>query len=67
MWAVIVSVLVTSPFLTALSIAIPPPAVKGMAADTFISDLARFRGGYWLEISVVSSAAALLLFAANTA
>ncbi|MDM7913909.1 MAG: APC family permease, partial [Candidatus Eisenbacteria bacterium] len=67
MAAVILSILVTAPILTALSIAVLPPELKASRGDTFISDLAEVRAGLWLKVSVVCSASALLLFAANTA
>jgi len=67
MLAVVLSVLVTAPILTALSIAVLPPELKASHGDTFISDLAEARAGLWLKVSVVCSASALLLFAANTA
>jgi amino acid transporter len=67
MMAVIITIVLTSPILTALSVSVLPPAMKAASTDTFISDLARIRGGVGMEIAVVISASALLLFAANTA
>ncbi|MBK8233389.1 MAG: APC family permease [Candidatus Eisenbacteria bacterium] len=67
MLAVIVTIVLTSPILTALSVAVLPPEMKVAGSETFISDLASLRGGAWLKLSVVLSASALLLFAANTA
>jgi len=67
MVAVVLTVLATSPVLTALSIAVLPPALKEVSTDTFISDLALLRAGPWLQVSVVVTASSLLLFAANTA
>ncbi|MFN8546449.1 MAG: APC family permease [Candidatus Eisenbacteria bacterium] len=67
MTAVIATIVLTSPVLTALSVAVLPPELKATGAETFISDLAGFSGGAWLKLSVVLSASALLLFAANTA
>lgn len=67
MLAVVASVVLTSPILTALSVMVLPPELKAAGTDTFISDLARARAGFWLQVSVVCSASALLLFAANTA
>jgi amino acid transporter len=65
--AVIITVLVTAPILSALSVAVLPAATKQAQTDAFVSDLALARAGSWLQISVVASASALLLFAANTA
>lgn len=67
MVAVVVTIVVTSPALTALSIAVIPEEMKAVRPDSFISDLAALRAGPWLQISVVAAASSLLLFAANTA
>ncbi len=67
MWAVVGTVLLTSPTLTALSIAVIPDSMKSAATDSFISDLALVRSGPLMQVSVVAAASALLLFAANTA
>ncbi len=67
MMAVIITIVLTSPILTALAVAVLPPELKSAGTDTFISDLAYARGGLALKLSVVVSASALLLFAANTA
>ncbi len=67
MAAVVGTVLVTSPFLTALSVAVIPDEIKATRTDSFISDLAALRAGPWLQISVVAAASSLLLFASNTA
>jgi amino acid transporter len=67
MMAVIVTIVLTSPILTALAVAVLPPELKAAGTDTFISDLAYARGGIAMKISVVVTASALLLFAANTA
>lgn len=67
MLAVIISIVLTSPILTALSVAVLPPEMKAASTDSFISDLAGLKAGAWLKISVVCTASALLLFAANTA
>lgn len=67
MMAVILTIVLTSPILTALSISVLPPELKAASTDTFISDLAAARGGVGLKLAVVVSASALLLFAANTA
>ncbi len=67
MFAVVGTILVTAPTLTALSIAVIPESMKATRTDSFISDLALTTSGPWLQIYVVAAASALLLFAANTA
>lgn len=67
MLAVVATVVVTSPLLTALSVAVLPPEMKAVGTETFISDLGGLKGGFLVRIAVVMSASALLLFAANTA
>lgn len=67
MIAVVATVVITSPTLTALAIAILPPDMKAARTASFISDLAAARGGAPAQIYVVAAASALLLFAANTA
>ena len=67
MFAVVGTIVVTSPILTALSVAVIPESMKAARTDSFISDLALTTSGPWLQIYVVASASALLLFAANTA
>jgi amino acid transporter len=67
MMAVIITIVLTSPILTALAVAVLPPELKAAGTDSFISDLAYARGGIAMKISVVVTASALLLFAANTA
>lgn len=67
MAAVVGTILITSPTLTAFSVMSIPPEMKAADTDAFISDLALVRQGPWLQIYVVAAASALLLFAANTA
>ncbi len=67
LWAVVGTIVITSPTLTALSVAVIPDSMKSAATDSFISDLALVRSGPMMQISVVAAASALLLFAANTA
>jgi amino acid transporter/nucleotide-binding universal stress UspA family protein len=67
MLAVIVTMLLTSPFLTFFSINLLPTHIKGAESERFISDLAMTSGGLSVQIAVVLSASTLLLFAANTA
>lgn len=67
MIAIVVSVLITSPMLTFLSVASLAPEVKAAESERFISELAAVWGGHGLQIAVVLTASTLLLFAANTA
>ncbi len=70
LWAmvlVIFTMTLTSPTLTMLSIAGLSEPVKHASKEFFISELGRQYGGVGLAWSVVLSASALLLFAANTA
>jgi amino acid transporter len=67
MVAVIVTMVITSPVLTLLSINMLPPQIKATQSERFISELAAVSGGLGLKLAVVLSASSLLLFAANTA
>jgi len=67
MIAVMVTVIVTSPVLTFFAVGILPEAVKAASSEHFISELGAVYGGWPVLISVVATAASLLLFAANTA
>ena len=67
MLAVIVTMVVTSPLLSVLSINLLPPHLKAAHSERFISDLGMISGGFFLKAAVVLSASSLLLFAANTA
>lgn len=67
MLAVAVSVILTSPLLTFLSIASLPEELKLHESERFISELGAVWGGYGLKAAVVLTASVLLLFAANTA
>ena len=70
LWAmglVIVTMTLTSPTLTMLAIAGLSEPVKHASKEFFISELGRQYGGVGLAWSVVLSASALLLVAANTA
>ncbi len=67
MLLVIVTMTLTSPTLTLLSIAGLSEPVKHASKEFFISELGRQYGGVGLAWSVVLAASALLLFAANTA
>ncbi len=67
MGAVIVSMVMTSPVLTALSIGLLPEHFKATESERFISELGLIVGGYGIKLAVVMTASSLLLFAANTA
>jgi amino acid transporter/nucleotide-binding universal stress UspA family protein len=67
MGAVIVSMVITSPVLTALSIGLLPEHLKAAESERFISELGLIAGGYGIKLAVVLTASSLLLFAANTA
>ncbi len=67
MLAVVVSVLITAPFLTFFSTLVLPSEIKDHESERFISELGAVVGGEWLKLAVVLSASSLLLFAANTA
>ncbi len=67
MLLVVATMALTSPTLTTVAIAGLDEATKAVSKETFISELGRVYGGVWLAWSVVISASALLLFAANTA
>ncbi|MBI1871056.1 MAG: universal stress protein [Chlamydiae bacterium] len=67
MLAVMITMMITSPILTTLSIAVLSPEVKIHESERFISELAFAVGGLWPKLAVVFSASSLLLFASNTA
>jgi amino acid transporter/nucleotide-binding universal stress UspA family protein len=67
MVAVIVTMIVTSPVLTALSIGLLPEHLKATESERFISELGMIIGGFGVKLAVVVSASSLLLFASNTA
>jgi amino acid transporter/nucleotide-binding universal stress UspA family protein len=67
MIAVIVTMIVTSPVLTALSIGLLPEHLKATESERFISELGMITGGFGVKLAVVVSASSLLLFASNTA
>ena len=67
MTAVIITILVTSPVLTALSVGLLPEQIKATQSERFISELGWIIGGLGLKITVVLTASSLLLFASNTA
>ena len=67
MLAVIVTMVVTAPILTALSIGLLPPQLKATQSERFISELGLLVGGFGIKLAVVLTASSLLLFASNTA
>jgi amino acid transporter/nucleotide-binding universal stress UspA family protein len=67
MAAVILTMVVTSPVLTAFSIALLPDHIKAAESERFISELGALVGGLGVKVAVVLTASSLLLFAANTA
>jgi amino acid transporter/nucleotide-binding universal stress UspA family protein len=67
MLAVIVTMIVTSPLLSVLSINLLPAHIKATQSERFISEVAMVSGGLGMKSAVVLSATTLLLFAANTA
>jgi amino acid transporter/nucleotide-binding universal stress UspA family protein len=67
MAAVIVTMVITAPVLTALSIGLLPTQVKTAESERFISELGMIVGGVGIKLAVVLTASSLLLFASNTA
>jgi amino acid transporter/nucleotide-binding universal stress UspA family protein len=67
MAAVIVTMVMTAPALTALSIGLLPEHLKATESERFISELGFIVGGIGIKLAVVLTASSLLLFAANTA
>jgi amino acid transporter/nucleotide-binding universal stress UspA family protein len=67
MAAVIITMVITSPILTALSIALLPEHLKATESERFISELGLIVGGFGIKLSVVLTASTLLVFASNTA
>jgi len=67
MVAVIITMVITSPILTALSIALLPEQLNAAESERFISELGMLVGGLGIKLAVVLTASSLLLFASNTA
>ncbi|MBI2988170.1 MAG: universal stress protein [Deltaproteobacteria bacterium] len=67
MFAVIATMILTSPILTALSVTVLPPEIKASQSERFISELGLASGGLGVKLAVVLTASTLLLFASNTA
>ena len=63
---VVISVLLTSPLLSLLSVTLLPHSLKMHETERFISELGAQWGGLPVELAVVGTASVLLLFAANT-
>ncbi len=64
---VVGSMLLTSPMLTLLAIALLPTELKALNSERFISEIGSLYGGLPLKIAVVLTGSSLLLFASNTA
>ncbi len=64
---VVGSMLVTSPVLTLLAIALLPVGLKELSSERFISEIGGMYGGLPLKAAVVLTGSSLLLFASNTA
>jgi nucleotide-binding universal stress UspA family protein len=67
MAAVIITMVITSPVLTALSVGLLPDHIKATQNERFISELGLIVGGLGVKLAVVLTASTLLLFASNTA
>jgi amino acid transporter len=67
MAAVVITMVVTAPVLTALSVGVLPEQVKETESERFISELGYVVGGWSVKLAVVLTASSLLLFASNTA
>lgn len=67
MLAVVVTMILTAPVLTAFSVAVLPPEIKATQSERFISELGLASGGFGVKLAVVLTASTLLLFASNTA
>ena len=67
MMAVIGTMIVTAPVLTALSVGLLPEQIKSTESERFISELGLIVGGLGIKLAVVLTASSLLLFASNTA
>ena len=67
MVAVIVTMVITAPVLTGLSIGLLPAQLKATRSERFISELGMIVGGFGVKLAVVLTASSLLLFASNTA
>lgn len=67
MAAVMITMVITAPLLTALSVGLLPEHVKATQSERFISELGLIVGGFGIKLAVVFTASSLLLFASNTA
>lgn len=64
---VMLTMVITSPVLTALSVGLLPEHIKATQSERFISELGFSVGGLGIKLAVVLTASSLLLFASNTA
>lgn len=64
---VVGSMLLTSPLLTLLAIALLPVELKALNSERFISEIGSLYGGLPLKIAIVLTGSSLLLLASNTA
>ncbi|MBL8863835.1 MAG: universal stress protein [Planctomycetes bacterium] len=64
---VVITMLVTSPVLTLLAVALLPAELKLLNSERFISEIGGLYGGWPMKLAVVVTGSALLLLAANTA
>ena len=67
MATVMLTMVITSPILTALSVGLLPEHIKATESERFISELGLIVGGLGIKLAVVLTASSLLLFASNTA
>ena len=67
MAAVMITMVITSPILTALAVGLLSAEVKVAQSERFISELGFIVGGLGIKLAVVLTASSLLLFASNTA
>jgi amino acid transporter/nucleotide-binding universal stress UspA family protein len=67
MAALIITMVLTSPILTALAVGLLPEQIKATQSERFISELGMVVGGFGVKLAVVMTASTLLLFASNTA
>src|SRR4029450_8690185 len=63
MAAVMITMIITSPVLTALSVGLLPDQIKATQSERFISELGLIVGGFGVKLAVVATASSLLLFA----
>jgi amino acid transporter/nucleotide-binding universal stress UspA family protein len=64
---VVGTMIVTSPVLTLLAVALLPDGLKQLSSERFISEIGGLYGGLPVRLAVVFTGSALLLLASNTA